>query len=160
MTGTIEHIHLVDAEGSAPRAVREAEALAGLGLAGDRLVNAATEGTTIVPHKQLTLIEAEAIEAAARDHDIDIPVGISRRNITVRGAALNHLVGRTFRVGGATVRGIELCEPCGYLERTTGIKGIVKALIHRGGLRCEIVDGGTIRVGDPVGDAAVDSKGG
>ncbi|MFK7960764.1 MAG: MOSC domain-containing protein [Phycisphaerales bacterium] len=152
MVGTIEHIHVADAEGGTPRPVQEAEALAGLGLAGDRLVNAAGDGGTVPAHKQLTLIEAEAIEAAARDHDLSIPLGADRRNIMVRGVALNHLVGQTFRVGGAVVRGKELCEPCAYLERTTGIKGIVKSLIHRGGLRCEVVSGGTVRVGESIGE--------
>ena len=69
-----------------------------------------------------------------------------------RGVSLNHLVGREFRVGVVRARGVELCEPCGTMERLSGCKGSCKGLIHRGGLRAEVLDGGVIRVGDPVGN--------
>jgi MOSC domain-containing protein YiiM len=162
-SGTIEWIHLVAEEGGEPEAVPAADAIAGFGLEGDRNVTAArARGETGVEAKtQLTLIEAEAIEAADREHGIAIAPGVSRRNITVRGLGLNAAVGRTLRVGGALVRGIELCHPCGYLERTTGIAGITRSLVDRGGLRCEILEGGRIAVGDPVAvlDDADDADG-
>lgn len=101
------------------------------------------------PDQQVTLIETEALEDLARDYGIALAPGASRRNLTTRGVALNHLVGRTFRAGAATLRGIELCEPCGHLERLTQA-GVKKGLVHRGGLRAEIVGEGVIRVGDTL----------
>ena len=66
------------------------------------------------------------------------------------GVALNHLVGRTFRVGGVRMRGVRLAEPCVYLEQLTGLVGVRAALVHRGGLRAEILDDGELVVGDAV----------
>ena len=53
------------------------------------------------------------------------------------------------RAGAVTLRGIRLCEPCGHLEKLT-CKGVEKGLIHRGGLRAQIVSGGILAVGAPV----------
>lgn len=66
-----------------------------------------------------------------------------------RGVALNHLVGREFTIGDVTLRGVRPCEPCGHLERLTR-PGVLKGLIHRGGLRAVVVSGGVIRVGDAI----------
>ncbi len=152
MAGTIESIHLVDREGGAPRVVASAEAVPGLGLEGDRLVTAARAAgePSVPPHKQLTLIAAESIEAADRDHGVRIPSGATRRNVVVRGLDVDAMVGRTLRVGAARVRGVEPCDPCGYLQRTSGIDGITRALVDRGGLRCEVLEGGRLAVGDAV----------
>ena len=70
-----------------------------------------------------------------------------------RGVPLNHLVGREFRVGGATLRGVELCEPCKHVVDVTGIKSLLPTLIHRGGLHAQILSGGMIRAGDIVEQA-------
>ena len=131
--------------------VPEVEAIAGRGLAGDRYSagRGAGQRRGPEPNKAITLIEREAIEAAARDYDLRIVHRITRRNLLTEGVPLNHLVGREFVVGEATLRGVELCEPCSYLERLT-VPGIEKALRHRGGLRAEIVDGGMIRAGDVI----------
>jgi MOSC domain-containing protein YiiM len=127
--------------------VVEAELVAGRGMVGDRRFSLATR-----PMNQVTLIEAEALAAAvellrgARGVDVEPS---ARRNIITRGVALNHLVGRTFSVGGARLRGIELCEPCGHLAKMTS-STFSSALIHRGGLRCEIVEGAVVREGDRI----------
>jgi MOSC domain-containing protein YiiM len=65
---------------------------------------------------------------------------------------LNHLVGREFQIGEVRLRGMRLCEPCDYLEGLT-TKGVLAGLIHRGGLRADIVSGGIIRVGDTIAEA-------
>jgi MOSC domain-containing protein YiiM len=64
--------------------------------------------------------------------------------------ALNHLVGREFTVGAVLLRGTRLCEPCAHLEALSA-PGVQRALAHRGGLRAEVVAGGTVRVGDAIG---------
>ena len=81
------------------------------------------------------------------ERDIEIAFDETRRNILTRGLALNHLVGREFTVGTARIRGIKLCEPCGHLENLTR-GGVRRALVHRGGLRAEVIGDGVIKVGD------------
>jgi MOSC domain-containing protein YiiM len=95
------------------------------------------------------LIESEALAALQRDYEIALSGASTRRNLLTRGVPLNHLVGKEFRVGSCILRGTGLCEPCGYLEKMTQ-KGVMKGLIHRGGLCAEIVQGGTLRAGDPI----------
>src|SRR5262249_8905538 len=101
---------------------------------------------------ELTLIEAEAIEAIKREYELSMPASDARRNVVTRGVALNHLVGREFRIGGVKIRGIRLCEPCSHLQALTELPGI-KALRDRAGLRAQILSAGTIRVGDAVAEA-------
>jgi MOSC domain-containing protein YiiM len=67
--------------------------------------------------------------------------------------ALNHLVGREFQIGDVRLRGLKLCEPCSHLQQLTG-KPMIKALLHRGGLRAEILIGGTIKPGDRITEAS------
>ena len=63
--------------------------------------------------------------------------------------ALNHLVGRRFRIGTVELTGVRLAEPCAYLAGMTDAR-IVRALVHRGGLRADILTDGSVRLGDPV----------
>ncbi|HEV3234238.1 MAG TPA: MOSC domain-containing protein [Candidatus Dormibacteraeota bacterium] len=151
-SGKVEAIHVADGRESPMRAVESVEAVAGRGLDGDRYYDVAATSDPPRPDRQVTLVEAEALEGLRRDYGIDLPLGDSRRNITTRGVALNHLVDREFMVGGARLRGVKLCEPCEHLERLTGLT-LRPGLKHRGGLRCEILAGGTLRVGDLVSPA-------
>jgi MOSC domain-containing protein YiiM len=130
--------------------VSEVRAVPGQGLEGDRYFRkTGTYSTRPGAGREVTLIEAEAVEAIARESGIALAPGASRRNITTRGVPLNHLVGRQFRVGDVLLEGVRLCEPCGHLESLTQV-GARQGLIHRGGLRARIVTEGTIRVGDPI----------
>jgi hypothetical protein len=113
--------------------------LAGKGLRGDR--HFCEQGTK--PGQALTLIEAEALE------DVGLTGAESRRQVVVRGVRLNDLVGRRFRVGDVECLGVEICEPCLHLQQLTR-PGIIKELIHRGGLNADILTDGQISVGDPV----------
>src|SRR5207249_10582882 len=102
------------------------------------------------PENEVTVIAQEAIEAANGEFNYTIEHLNTRRNLLTEGVPLNELVGKTFRVGNEVVlKGLELCEPCGYLEKRT-FEGIKAALKHRGGLRCCVIQGGEIRVGDNV----------
>jgi MOSC domain-containing protein YiiM len=133
-----------------PKPVEQVRAVAGMGLEGDRYY--LRTGSFSKKHdesREATLIESEALEALAREDGLQLTSAESRRNITTRGVALNHLVGKEFRVGAATLRGIRLCEPCGHLEQLTGRK-VREGLIHRGGLRAQIVQSGVIQVGDSI----------
>jgi MOSC domain-containing protein YiiM len=124
----------------------EVKAVAGQGLEGDRYFDGTGHWSkTPGVGREVTLIEIEAIEALESERNIAITPGATRRNVVTRGVPLNHLVGREFQLGAVRLRGTRLCEPCTYLESLTQ-QGVLSGLIHRGGLRAEIVTGGTIRV--------------
>ncbi len=149
-TGNIHSIHIASAAKEPTHAVDEVQAIPGVGLEGDRYT--LKQGTFYKPEPafELTLIEAEAIEAIRIEYEVELAPGEVRRNLVTRGVPLNHLVGREFRIGDdVLIRGIRLCEPCNHLEALTGRRVIV-SLRHRGGLRAQILKGGTIRVGDIV----------
>ena len=130
--------------------MKEVSAVAGKGLEGDRYSQkTGTYSNKLGPDREITLIEIEAIEALKRDHGIDLQPGDARRNVVTRGVPLNHLVGKEFTLGGVTLRGVRLCVPCTHLEGLTE-KGVLTGLIHRGGLRAQIIKDGTIRVGDSI----------
>jgi hypothetical protein len=149
MSGRIQSIHTAPEQGAEPESYERAEAVADAGLRGDRYF---VEGGTFTERSgsDLTLIEHEALAAVERDYGIELEAGVHRRNITTEGVRLNHFVDRRFRVGEAVCVGTELCEPCSYLERHLEKQGVREALVHRGGLRCRIIDGGRVRVGDEV----------
>jgi MOSC domain-containing protein YiiM len=148
-TGTIEFIYIAPAATAPALSVKEAHAIPGVGLEGDRY--ALRQGTFYKPEPdfELTLIEAEAIDALKRDYNVDLPPNETRRNLVTRGVALNHLVGRDFQIGEVKAHGIRLCEPCDHLQRLTG-RQLIKGLRHRGGLRAQILTPGAIRIGDSL----------
>ncbi len=130
--------------------VTNARAVVGRGLEGDRYFNkAGTYSNDPGSGRDITLIEIEAIEALRRDYQIELDPSQARRNIVTQGVALNHLVDREFKIGDVILRGTRLCDPCSHLEKLTR-KGVMRGLIHRGGLRTEIIRGGTLRTGDPI----------
>ncbi len=148
MAGRVEQIFLAAASGGEPFPVETVEAHAGRGLDGDR--NFTPPDRWIGSGNALSLIESEAIEAVLAEHEIDLRHGRSRRQLVTREVRLNDLVGKEFRVGAVRCRGVELCEPCLDLQRWLGDPNTIKALVHRGGLRADILEGGTLSVGDAV----------
>jgi MOSC domain-containing protein YiiM len=153
MRSAVLSIYIAPA-GTAPTvSVREIQAITGKGLQGDRYFRkTGSYSKTPGSGREVTLIEIEAIEALKREYRIDIDAAQARRNIVTRGVALNHLVDREFAIGEVVLRGTRLCDPCSHLEKLT-VKGIMRGLIHRGGLRADIVRGGVIRVGDTISAA-------
>ena len=139
------------------QSVSEIEAVAGVGLIGDRYATSEHDGD-YDGGQDLTLVEAESLERLAAEDGIKLVPGATRRNVTTRGIALNDLVGKTFTVGGVTARGIELCEPCDHLQSTIG-RPILRPLVHRAGLRAQLLTTGTIRVGDMVAATAEEAVG-
>jgi MOSC domain-containing protein YiiM len=73
----------------------------------------------------------------------------TRRNLLTSGVALNDLVGKEFQIGAVRLKGVRLAEPCNHLERLTQ-PGVLKGLVHRAGLRADILDEGVLRVGDAI----------
>lgn len=153
--GRVEGIYVAPESGAEMESRERVEAVAGRGLRGDRYFERAGSwngeaGRDLPPgDRAITLIEAEALEHVERETGIDLAPGAHRRNVVTRGVAVDHLVGERFRVGDAVCEGIDLCEPCGYLERLTE-DGIYEALVHRGGLNVRVIETGDVAVGDPV----------
>jgi MOSC domain-containing protein YiiM len=147
--GRVEVIAIAPAAEAPMRIVEQATAHAGRGLEGDRYVTGG--GTFSNMHARghdLTLIEAEALE------ELVLPEGplapeAARRNVVTRGIDLNALVGKRFRIGDVDCLGQRLCEPCARLERLTR-PGTLRALVHRGGLRADVLTDGVIRLGDAL----------
>ncbi|MBD0330559.1 MAG: MOSC domain-containing protein [Thermoleophilia bacterium] len=143
MSGRVEGI-FIGPRTPIPRPVERVRAVAGRGLEGNRHFY-----DEAPPGKALTLIAAEALEALADETGVEITGAESRRNVLTRGIDLNALVGVRFRVGAAECVGVALCEPCRTLESLTR-PGVLRRLVHRGGLNADIVGDGEIAVGDPV----------
>jgi MOSC domain-containing protein YiiM len=149
--GRLVSIHVAAAAGEPMCSVEAVWAHPGQGLAGDRYrLGTGSYSGKPGTGRECTLIEVEAIQALARELDLPVEPGLARRNLVTEGVALNHLVGREFTVGTVRLRGTRLCEPCKGLAAATGLPAILPGLIHRGGLRCEILGEGELRVGDPV----------
>ena len=123
----------------------------GKGLEGDRYF--AGVGTFSPPSRkpdyELTLIEQENVELFAAEPGLRFTSVLARRNLVTKGIRLNSLVGQEFFVGEVHIRGIRLCEPCAHLAKRS-FPEILKGLVHKGGLRAQILSAGTIRVGDPI----------
>jgi MOSC domain-containing protein YiiM len=136
--GSVEGIHISPSESELPAAVEAVEVTED-GVVGDRYAQS----------RDLTLIEAEALEGLRDDTGIELSAAEVRRQVLTSGIRLNDLVGKRFTVGAVECVGQELCEPCNHLEGLTR-PGVLRGLVHRGGLRADIVSGGRIAVGDPV----------
>jgi MOSC domain-containing protein YiiM len=148
--GRVEAIHIAPAAAQPVVELAAVRAVRGRGLEGDRyFLGVGTYSNHPGNGREVTLVEAEALEALRRELGIELPAGASRRNVVTRGVPLNHLVGRRFRVGEVLLEGMRLCEPCAHLEGLTQ-KGVLAGFVHRGGLRSVIVEEGTIRRGDIV----------
>jgi MOSC domain-containing protein YiiM len=145
MRGTVEGIHISPEFEKLPQPVESVEVTAE-GVVGDRYFG----------ERNLTLIEAEALEGLLEDSGVELSAAESRRQVLTRGVRLNDLVGKRFSVGGVQCVGEEWCEPCSHLQGLTR-RGVLRGLVHRGGLRADIVLGGRIAVGDevraPVGES-------
>ncbi|WP_049927066.1 MOSC domain-containing protein [Halopiger goleimassiliensis] len=151
--GTTEGIFIAPDSGDTMESVDSVEAVAGRGLRGDRYFREQglyDRRDDLPDSTDVTLIEVEALEAARREYDLEIRPRETRRNVLTRGVPLNHLVDREFTVGEATLVGERLCEPCSYMESLAEREGAAEALVHRGGLNANVLESGTIAVGDGV----------
>lgn len=132
------------------RAVDRVIAVAGQGLRGDRYAVGAGHWSAMRRSgDSLTLVQAEDIDVVTLAIGLNLPPGATRRNITTQGIQLDDLLGRSFRIGEVECLGIRRCEPCSYLDELLG-QEVLPALVHRGGIRAEIITGGAIAVGDPI----------
>jgi MOSC domain-containing protein YiiM len=147
LRGAVESIHIAAEKAAPTRPVERVRVVAGKGIEGDRKF--APDGHARGEGRDLTLIEAEAIEGLREDTGIEIGPGDARRNVVTRGIDLNELLGKRIRVGEVEGVGVELCEPCRHMEELTK-PGVLRGLVHRGGLRVDVDKGGEIAVGDEL----------
>jgi MOSC domain-containing protein YiiM len=150
--GRVEVVAIADRAEAPMEQVTTARAIPGQGLDGDRYAN---HVGTFTPRGgrgvgyDLTLIEAEVLDELTLTDGHRLGYAEARRNIVTRGIDLNTLVGQRFRVGDVECVGRRLGEPCAHLERLTH-RGVLRKLIHRGGLRADILTAGSITVGAAI----------
>ncbi len=151
LTGVVELLAVAPQAEAPMKIVPGVRAFAGRGLEGDRYADSAGTFSPRGAHRpgyDLTLIAAEVVEdLTARGAALDFVS--TRRNVLTRGIDVNALVGRDFRIGDVRCRGLRLAEPCAHLERLTG-PGLLRPLIHRGGLRVDILTDGYLTHGSPI----------
>jgi MOSC domain-containing protein YiiM len=146
--GRVESVAIAAAAEAPMQAVQEARAIPGHGLEGDRYAAGAGTFSTGGSGRDLTLIESEAV-ADLDASGISLEPVEARRNLVVSGIRLDGLIGRRFRIGEIECSGARRCEPCAHLQRLTQ-PGVLRGLVHRGGLRADVLSAGQIRVGDEI----------
>ena len=149
-TGKLLSIHVTPAKSQPMQRLDEARLIEGKGIEGDRY--ALGTGTySIKPgeDRQVTLIEREMLDRVAQDDGQEISVDEHRRNLTIEGVPLQHLVGLRFRVGDCVLEGVRINQPCKYLNLMLK-RDVYMPLWNRSGLNCKVVEGGTIRPGDTL----------
>jgi MOSC domain-containing protein YiiM len=152
--GSVVEIWLAGTAAAPMRRVHAVEAIAGLGLAGDRY---ALGGGTWARYpdleKQVTLIDRAEVAAVVAETGSNLTAGDTRRNLVTTGIDLPSLVGQWFTVGDVLLFGMKRCPPCTHLERLTGVR-LVKAMVHRGGINAAVFAGGRVVEGTPVRPAS------
>jgi MOSC domain-containing protein YiiM len=158
--GHVVSLHVGRQAGAPLEVVPEVRAVPGRGLEGDRYFlgrghysdrpSAGGREVTLIEMETLDALEHGILNSSGEKLGLKIAAAETRRNIATAGVPLNHLVGRAFWVGSVQMRGTRLCEPCQYLEDLTKRPGIRGGLVHRGGLRAQILNEGLIRVGDVI----------
>lgn len=141
MNGEILSIWLKRAHRGPMDAVPEAQLVAGSGVAG----SANREGK-----RQITLISDEAWRDAQEELGVEVDPSARRANVLIRGIDLQNSAGKTLRLGDCVVHLFGETRPCYVMDEAH--PGLCTALgpNWRGGAWGEIVNGGTIRVGDLV----------
>jgi 2-haloacid dehalogenase len=149
-SGRVEAIHVASAAGGPMASLERARAIKGVGLEGDRYANGSGHWSTDTGSgRALTLVEAEVLDSLASEHGMQLPPGATRRNLTTRGIRLDELIGHEFRIGAVRCRAMRRAEPCAYLEGMIG-RDVLVPLVHRAGIRADIVSGGEIAIGAAV----------
>jgi MOSC domain-containing protein YiiM len=149
MAGVVEGIAISPVKSELPERVASSELLPDQGPRGDRHFADEPDPGRRDEGYDLTLIEAEALEAFTSETGLPLSHEESRRNVLTRGIGLNDLVGKRFRVGAVECFGVQLCEPCSHLQGLTR-EGVLRGMVHRAGLNANVITGGTIAPGDEV----------
>ena len=117
----------------------------GKGVLGDRHFKDYND-----PFNHLSIIESESIDEYNKKYNLNIPYLNFRRNIITRGIKLNDLIDKKILIGNVQLNVIDLCRPCRHLSEKLGKDNIIKELLRKGGIRCEILNDGKISTGDQI----------
>jgi MOSC domain-containing protein YiiM len=119
------------------------ELVAGRGIPGDRFFDWKDDYKG-----QITFIDLALIEEIRRHAgNPELPASAFRRNVVISGIDLNSLIGTTFSINGIRFEGSEECKPCYWMDEACGKPGTEEIMKGRGGLRCRILDSGTLKLG-------------
>ena len=143
--GKVVKIGIANAKGSKINNVEKVNILKGKGLVNDRKFSDNNK-----KDKQITLIEIENINLYNKKFGTNIEPLDFRRNIITKDIDLNKLLGKEFMIGNIRLKAHDLCRPCKYLQKKLNIDNFVKEFLLKGGIRCEILNTGTINLGDII----------
>ena len=148
LEGSVEDLFIAERATGDMVSLAEVVAVADRGLEGDRYFHRRGSFSRWPGRgRDVTLIEAEVLSSLPAS--CAISGAQARRNILTRGLRLNALVGQFFQLGEVVLYGVRLCDPCSHLDKLTR-PGVMAALVGRGGLRADIIEGGVIRIGDEI----------
>ena len=143
--GKVHKIGISKNKGNQITDVNEVNVVMGMGIENDRFFKKDNN-----KRSQITLIELENIIYYNKLYNENIPAIDFRRNIITEGIKLNELLNTEFFVGEVKLKAHDLCRPCKYLQESLNQKNLVKEFLHKGGLRCEILNSGKISIGDMI----------
>jgi MOSC domain-containing protein YiiM len=125
----------------------------GKGIFGDRYYfqkGTFSDENKIEPDSEVTLIEIEKINTLNEEHKLNITAEDFRRNIVVSNCDLNSLVGKEFQIGEVVLKGLRLCEPCKYLADKLKEEKTLSKMVHKAGLRAQVIKSGSINLDSQV----------
>jgi uncharacterized protein len=150
--GRLAAIQIAPKAGEALQNMDEVELQAGVGIVGDRYASKQGSWSDVEGNgREVTLIAQEDLDAIEAEYGIHFTQEQTRRNLLTVGVPLTHLIGKRFRIGDVVLQGKRSCEPCNTMATRSGHgQAGLSAMLHRGGLRCDVITGGTIRLGDSI----------
>lgn len=142
---SVVNICITSESGKKMESINSIKVIANKGIVNDRYFKENND-----KNNQITLIESENVDYYNKVSDTHLHPTDFRRNVITKGISLNKLVGKEILIGEVRLKIHDLCEPCRYLQELLGEKNLVKKLLNRGGLRCELLTNGNINVNDPI----------
>ena len=142
---SVVNICITSESGKKMESINSIKVIANKGIVNDRYFKENND-----KNNQITLIESENVEYYNKISGTNLIPTDFRRNVITKGISLNKLVGKEILIGEVRLKIHDLCEPCRYLQELLGEKNLVKKLLNRGGLRCELLTNGNINVNDPI----------
>ena len=142
---SVVNICITSESGKKMESINSIKVIANKGIVNDRYFKEDND-----KNNQITLIESENVDYYNKISGTNLIPTDFRRNIITKGISLNKLVGKEILIGEVRLKIHDLCEPCRYLQELLGEKNLVKKLLNRGGLRCELLTNGNINVNDPI----------
>ena len=142
---SVVNICITSESGKKMESMNSIKVIANKGIVNDRYFKENND-----KNNQITLIESENVEYYNKISGTNLIPTDFRRNVITKGISLNILVGKEILIGEVRLKVHDLCEPCRYLQELLGEKNLVKKLLNRGGLRCELLTNGNINVNDPI----------